>query len=170
MKIDKTILGVAAEFAVAAELCRRNIYAQPTFANLKRVDLLVLTLAGRTARVEVKAKQGRDWPNCKGISGDGVFLVFVDFAGKPTLERPDFYVLDATDWREVAENDARRCRTKHPDRRAEVSPTGVLTLPNEVNKAGKPHTGCGVRVEHIVAHKEAWAKVASHLGVELDGG
>lgn len=38
--IDRTLLGVAGEFSVATELCRRNIYAQPTFGNQKRVDLL----------------------------------------------------------------------------------------------------------------------------------
>ena len=34
MKIEKSILGVAGEFAVAAELCRRNIYAQLTLGVL----------------------------------------------------------------------------------------------------------------------------------------
>ena len=43
MKIDKSILGVAGEFAVASELCKRNIYAQLTLGNQKRVDLLVFS-------------------------------------------------------------------------------------------------------------------------------
>ncbi|MGH9891741.1 MAG: hypothetical protein ACREA0_07125 [bacterium] len=42
---------------MAAELCRRNIYAQLTLGNRKRVDLLTLSKSGRFLKVEVKAKQ-----------------------------------------------------------------------------------------------------------------
>jgi hypothetical protein len=38
MKISKSTLGLAADYAVASELCRRNIYAQPTFGHQKRTD------------------------------------------------------------------------------------------------------------------------------------
>lgn len=86
MAIDKSILGVAGEFAVAAELCRRGIYAQLTLGHRKRTDLLVVSETGRMYRIEVKAKQGRDWPNCRGISGQDSFLVFVDSAGKQDTE------------------------------------------------------------------------------------
>jgi hypothetical protein len=72
---DKAILGVAGEFAVAAELCRRNLYAQLTLGHQKRTDLLVFGQSGQMCRIEVKAKQGRDWPNCRGVSGAGVFIV-----------------------------------------------------------------------------------------------
>ena len=40
MKMDPQMVGIAAEFACASELPRRNIYAQPTFGRLKRTDLL----------------------------------------------------------------------------------------------------------------------------------
>ncbi len=96
-KIDKSILGIAGEFAVAAELCRRNICAQPTFGNQKRIDLLAFGQSGKMVRLEVKAKQGSSWPNCRGICGEGVFLVFVDFAEREEGDRPDFYVLSASD-------------------------------------------------------------------------
>ena len=39
--LEKETLGLAAEFAVASELCRRGIYAQLTLGNRKRTDLLV---------------------------------------------------------------------------------------------------------------------------------
>ena len=93
MKIEKSILGVAGEFAVAAELCRRNIYAQLTLGHQKRIDLLALLHDGNMLRIEVKAKQGREWPNCKGIYGDNTFIIFVDYREKAATERPDFYVL-----------------------------------------------------------------------------
>jgi hypothetical protein len=33
-------------------------------------------------RIQVKAKQGRVWPNCRGIVGRNIVLVLVDFAGR----------------------------------------------------------------------------------------
>ena len=95
MKIARSTIGLAAEFAVASELGRRNIYAQPTFGHQKRTDLLIFGKDNELLKVEVKGKQGREWPNCKGIYGRNVILVFVDFAGKSEFERPDFYILDA---------------------------------------------------------------------------
>ena len=68
MTIEKSILGIAGEFAVAAELCRRNIYTQLTLGNQKRIDLLTLSHAGRFLKIEVKAKQGTTWPSVKGLS------------------------------------------------------------------------------------------------------
>ena len=76
------MVGIAAEFAVASELGRRNVYAQPTFGHLKRTDLLILGESGVPLRVEVKGKQGDSWPNCKGIADDKSILVLVDFEGK----------------------------------------------------------------------------------------
>jgi len=37
MKIDRHTLGLSAEFAVASELCRRNIYAQLTLGLRKNI-------------------------------------------------------------------------------------------------------------------------------------
>jgi hypothetical protein len=41
--IEKEYLGLEAEFAVASELCRRDMYAQLTLGRRKRTDLLVET-------------------------------------------------------------------------------------------------------------------------------
>ncbi|GAH85546.1 unnamed protein product, partial [marine sediment metagenome] len=67
--VAKDILGLAAEFAVASELCRRNIYAQLTLGLRKRTDLLIETERGML-RVQVKGKQAREWPGVKGIYGE----------------------------------------------------------------------------------------------------
>jgi len=162
-KIDKSVLGVAGEFAVAAELCRRNIYAQPTFGHQKRMDLLAFGPGGRMLRVEVKAKQGHEWPNCRGIAGLDTFLVFVDFAGRLPAERPDFYILSSSEWRDTATAAMNRYKTKHPERRAIITDENLLRLPDEVNAQGREYVGCGVRPEHIAAHKEAWQKIADAL-------
>jgi hypothetical protein len=166
-KIDKGILGVAGEFAVAAELCRRNIYAQPTFGHQKRLDLLAFGSGGGMLRLEVKAKQGRDWPNCRGIAGCDVFLVFVDFAGKVENERPDFYVLSSDDWHRSVMAAAERYKAKHPERRVRVTDDNVLILPDEVNAQGKEYVGCGVRPEDIQPHREAWDKIVKALGFSV---
>ena len=163
MKIEKSILGVAGEFAVASELCRRNIYAQLTLGNMKRADLLVYSEIGRMARVEVKSKQGRDWPNCKGIYGENVFLVFVDFEHKTDNERPEFYVLSVADWQQTVDLGAKFYCKKHPNRRAKVDEENCLILPDEVNKNGQPYKGLGVRPEHISIHLGAWTKIRDFL-------
>lgn len=100
MRISKDILGLAAEFAVASELCRRNIYAQLTLGFRKRTDILVETEKAML-RIQVKGKQGREWPGCKGIYGRDIILVFVDFEKKKENERPDFYILTVKDWKEL---------------------------------------------------------------------
>lgn len=106
--ISREILGLAAEFAVASELCRRGIYAQLTLGNRKTTDLLVDAEGGRMIRIQVKAKQKRQWPALKGVSGTGIALVLVDYERKQLQERPDFYVLVPADWRALV----RRCLVK----------------------------------------------------------
>jgi len=169
-KIDKNILGVAGEFAVAAELCRRNIYAQPTFGNQKRMDLLAFGPAGEMLRLEVKTKQGGVWSNCRGIHGAGVFLVFVDFAGKEADARPDFYVLSAAEWREVALAEMGRYETKHPERRVILGEDNVLRLPDEVNAQGHEYCGVGVHPEYVTSYREAWHKVQEALAQSRSAG
>jgi hypothetical protein len=104
MPIDSQMISLAAEFAVASELARRNVYAQPTFGPLKRTDLLAFGNNGKPIRIEVKGKQGRTWPCCKGIGDDNSILIFVDFARKPQTVRPDCYVLTAKDWRALVKD------------------------------------------------------------------
>ena len=106
-KLGKDVLGLAAEYAVASELCRRDRYAQLTLGNYKRADLLVDSSAD-TYRVQVKAKQGRSWPGVQGISRESDFLVLVDYYGKSLCEMPDYYVLAFSDWRRIVRAEARR--------------------------------------------------------------
>ena len=170
--MDKSNLGLAGEFAVASELCRRDVYAQPTFGNQKRLDLLALVSSSRHIRIEVKAKQKGEWPSCKGISGENVFLVFVDFAGKSDTERPDFYVLSSNDWRQVVERELERLKQKYPDQRSTIGKIGdddenVLTLWDKVDPSRKCYEGCVVKPESIQTYKDAWDKIASTTGQEL---
>ncbi len=120
MRIDKSKLGIAGEYAVAAQLCRQGVYAQLTLGNLKRADLLVLSEKERMARIEVKSKQTREWPNCKGIYGENVFLILVDFESKDLNDQPDFYILSVNDWVQHVKQVIKKYKEKHPERRCEM--------------------------------------------------
>jgi hypothetical protein len=161
MKIEKCILGVAGEFAVAAELCRRNIYAQLTLGNQKGVDLLTLSRAGRFLKIEVKSKQGKTWPNQRGLPpGDG-FLVFVDFADREDLVRHDFFVLSADEWRAVALCQIARYLERNPNRNAIVDERSCPVFPDQINSSGKPYCGCSICVSDIEEHREKWSKITA---------
>ncbi len=143
-KIDANMLSVAAEFAVASELGRRNIYAQPTFGHRKRTDLLVFGKDDRPIRIEAKGKQFKQWPNCKGIADEKSILVLVDFAGKAETERPDFYILSSGDWLNFVKEEIR----KRPDKKIELDADNCPIWTTQV-KRGKPYRGIGVEVKDV---------------------
>jgi len=161
--ITRTLLGIAGEFAVAAELCRRNIYAQLTLGNLKRADLLVFFETGIMARIEVKSKQGPDWPNCLGISRTDEFIIFVDFERKSETDRPDFYILSLSDWNDLLQITVHNYSTKYPNRRVRIDEHNILVLDDEVNKYGKPYRGVGIKPNQILQHRDAWFKIMGYL-------
>ena len=72
MEIPKETLGLAGEYAVASELCKRGIYAQLTLGNRKSVDLLLGRLArssclrGEVTR-EAIHEQGEE---CRGLGAE----------------------------------------------------------------------------------------------------
>lgn len=156
MKLEKDKLGLAAEFAVASELCRRNIYAQLTLGLRKRTDILIETEQGML-RIQVKSKQGREWPGCKGISGEGIILVFVDYENKNDNDRPDFYILTVQDWEDVLER--------------ELILTGKVKR-NEVRiEKNIPiwtdgYAGMSVLPSMIKQYKEKWDKFVGIIGTD----
>jgi len=164
VKISRNTLGLAAEYAVASELCRRNVYAQLTLGYQKRTDLLIFGEGNRVVRIEVKGKQGREWPNCQGVYGENVFLVFVDFAGKGERERPDFYVLAVQDWVDFVDEQIARAKVERPEKRIEVDEHNVPVHITEVNAQGKPYRGMGVRPAKIKQHQEGWDKIVQAVG------
>lgn len=100
MSVASETIGLAGEYAVAAELCRRGVYCQLTLGNRKKTDLLVET-SERLFRVSVKAKQKQSWPRVSGIWQPGDLLVFVDYKSKEITTPPDFYVLNVAAWKKV---------------------------------------------------------------------
>lgn len=66
---QKASTGMAGEFYVAAELCRRGLHASVTYGNSKRADVLALDLASnRFVRIEVKTTR-RDKGSVLVMSG-----------------------------------------------------------------------------------------------------
>lgn len=163
MKINKELVGAAAEFAVASELGRRNVYAQPTFGHLKRTDLLIFGEKGTPLRIEVKGKQGDQWPNCKGISDNKSILVLVDFKGKEDTQRPDFYILTVSDWIDVVEQCIAKVKEKNPKEVVYRDENNVAVFESQRNRSGKPYLGMGIRVKDIEAFKERWDKITENL-------
>lgn len=155
MRIDKDVLGVAAEFAVASELGRRNIYAQPTFGHRKRTDLLIFGRNGRVLRLEVKGKQDKQWPRCMGIPDANTMLVLVDFQGKKESDRPDFYVLSVTDWRRFVNREIKRRRL---DGSVVLNNENCPTWPDNNGRRG---SGINVEVEYVRTYKERWDKITN---------
>ncbi len=164
-KVSPTTLGLAAEFAVASELCRRNLYAQLTLGHQKRTDILVFSEDGELTRIEVKSKQGREWPNCRGIFGSNIFLVFVDYHVKDLTSRPDFYILSVNDWRRVLNKRVEEITRKNPKKKITIDLENVSVFLDEINRYGKPYRGMSIRPSDLIRYKEKWEKIAKAVSV-----
>lgn len=161
MMKDKQIIGLAGEFAAASEICRRGIYAQLTLGKRKRTDLLIETERSML-RVQVKTKQGKQWPNIKGIYGEDIVMVLVDYEGKAENERPDFYILLERDWLEYI--NLRKKEEEKRGRKMEIDDWNCPIWPDQVNNAGKPYKGCDIEAKYIKQHKEKWEKILNRIG------
>jgi hypothetical protein len=153
----KESVGLAGEYAVASELCRRGHYAQLTLGSHKKTDLLVEIQSNASGdtfrRISVKAKLGNAWPKVTGIGDKGDILIFVDFRGKEDNERPDFYVLDIESWRSVVKIK----KSQHKDSKIDKKMNTLYWEPWEGNDKG--WRGCEVHPEDIVNFKEQWKNV-----------
>ena len=152
VRIPKPVLGLAGEYAVASEICRRGYHAQITFGRWKNTDILAVNLtSGRTVLVEVKSKQGKVWPSVKGIKGYNRVQVLVDYRGKEFLERPDFYVLDERFWRSYIEEVRGRLKEVREDetRIIHVWPDG--------------YEGVALKPEEIEEYRERWGILEEKL-------
>ena len=155
--ISKETLGLAAEFAVASELCRRGIYAQLTLGNRKSTDLLVDAEDGQMLRIQVKAKQKRQWPGLKGVSGPAMVLVLVDYEKKQLHERPDFFILVPADWKEFVRKSL--IKTGKVD-------SGVVTLNKQFVPTWRDnYVGMGVKADEVAKYKERWETIRELLGL-----
>ena len=148
-KLTRECLGLAGEYAVASELCRRHMYAQLTLGNHKETDILLET-ERRMLRIQVKAKQSREWPSISGLHRSDDFLVLVDFEGKGDTDRPDFYVLGLEGWKALVHAEQQRQPSIAVDDQWRVTwPDGwkgLNVMPGNVNAA-----------------KEQWGRISARL-------
>lgn len=156
----KEAVGLAGEYAVASELCRRGHYAQLTLGHHKKTDLLVEVRREASGelfrRVSVKSKFGKAWPKVTGIWEKGDLLIFVDFNGKQEAERPDFYILDVKAWKKVVQ-------FKHSKAKgSKIDDTNTLCWPPGRGD-DKGWRGHAVRVEDVAHHKERWENVGKRM-------
>ncbi len=146
---NKEAVGLAGEYAVASELCKRGYYAQLTLGNHKKTDLLI-DHNGKLLRVSVKTKTGATWPKVTGIWEQGDILIFVDFKGKDDNDRPDFYVLGVEQWKSVVKK-----LQKAKSGNGKIDGTNTLYWdPWEGNDKG--WRGCSVSVKVISQYQNCW--------------
>ena len=149
--LEKETLGLAGEYAVASELCRRGAYCQLTLGNRKKTDLIVDPKDKPLFRISVKAKQKRNWPSVKGIWQKDDLLVFVDYKDKSLSEPPDFYVVNVAGWKKVVGRVLKRLN----DDRAKVDSENTIYWPGEEGEKNS-FTGCTIKVNDIADFKDAW--------------
>ncbi len=112
-------------------------------------------------RIEVKGKQGYQWPNCKGIPNDQSILVLVDFQGKSNAQRPDFYILTFSDWKELVDFLVLEAKRKDPNQVIEIDEDYAPVWINQVNSKGQPYRGIGFGSNQVEKFKEQWQKITS---------
>ena len=161
--IHKALLGIAGEYSVAAELARRNIYAQLTLGNQKRTDLLIFSeKSNKFLKVEVKCKQSKSWPNCKGINDKQSVIIFVDFKNIALGDRPDFYILTNSDWKQLVCEKERWYNVKYPNRKTEIC-NNILRLLNEIKSNGQVYEGCSIFTSDVERYiKKAGTKFLNY--------
>lgn len=158
-KVPPQTIGLAAEFAVASELCRRGVYTQLTLGNLKRTDLLVFSDNGSVVRIEVKGKQSSAWPSCKGVFAQNSFLVFVDYQHRADTTPPDFYILTVAEWKACVRRRFREIRKRSHDKRMEIDSENCPIFPDEITPSGNPRRGITVSLVLVARHRDQWEKI-----------
>ena len=107
-KVSSTLVGVAGEYFVAAELSRLGYIASITLRNTKGIDIIATNEEGtRTVNIQVKTRrQGlKDWivsQKAEKIKDKNIFYVFVALKGDD--EKPDYHIVSS---KEIANNVAK---------------------------------------------------------------
>jgi len=95
--LESTLVGVAGEYFVAAELTRRGWLASITLRNSRGVDIIASdSEASRAVTIQVKTsiKSGAKWilsKKAESFAGEGHYYIFVLLGG--LASRPDFYIV-----------------------------------------------------------------------------
>jgi hypothetical protein len=147
-------LGLAGEYAVASELCRRGLYAQLTLGHHKKTDLIVETKNG-FLRLSVKSKRnGSTWRNVTGIWQRGDRFVFVDYKNKEKIDGPDFYILSVKQWKRVMDLIKKRHKKRGDPCKVDTKTNTLYWPPSKKNPKG--WKGCSVSIDDVSPYKNRW--------------
>ncbi len=170
---------MAGEYFITSELLLRDIYAQPTFGNRKKMDILIVDYEGSNTKIiEVKSSQtDQRFPMIKGIPlQNNRVIIFLDYEDKLPKEKPDVYILKAVDWFELMEkliaNEVDRWRIKKPRPKRNHKPRGpddrriwVLNHPNCVLREIKENN----EIKYIVEDRASKESKEIAIIKELEG-
>ncbi|MGN6438896.1 MAG: hypothetical protein ACTHMM_20300 [Agriterribacter sp.] len=96
-KLSNSLIGIAGEYYVAAELSRRGFMASITLRNNDSIDIHASRQSDNSLiAIQVKTQQraGASWllnQKSEQLVGDNVYYIFVTLKGEQ--ERPDFYIV-----------------------------------------------------------------------------
>ena len=147
-KLSKELLGLAGEYAVASELCRRGLYSQLTLGNHKRTDILIESNT-KMIRISVKAKQGKEWLTGKEIFRDDDFLILVDFQNKNLNDSLYFYIINKSYWSVMIKDEVERKKDR------------IEKVENDVIHFKNGYKGMNVQVKHVLDYKDKWNLITS---------
>lgn len=146
--IPTELLSLAGEYAVASHLCRLGHYAQLTFGNRKRTDIMVDAPDGRLFRIEVKTKQGSEWLRVQPPN-EGDLAILVDLQRKAQDDTPDFYILTRSDWKDLISEH----RIRYP--KMLVAEDYSVTWPDGWK-------GVNLKAEWVQLYRDSWGKMDHH--------
>ena len=86
------------------------------------------------------------------------FIVFVDFYNKSDTERPDFYVLTSSDWRNCILRKSRD-RARKGLSPVEVTDVNSPIFPKEIQKNGTAREGMAVPLSYVEKEQDEWWKI-----------
>jgi hypothetical protein len=154
---QKSFLSQFGEFAVAAELNRRQFYASVTYGNQKSMDIIALSDHGHYAIIEVKTSDKNRFPT--GLSpskqkeiNDRRFWVFVKTKLGPDNPETEFYVLSDQEIKSIQSKRDKQYFYKYK-----------LKHRKEFKGKGVPN----VTLEDIESHKDCWDKIHKYLNKKL---
>jgi len=154
--VEKHLIGLAGEYAVASEICRRGMNAVVTLGKRKSVDIIVED-ESLARLIQVKTKTGREWPGVKGVKGDNI-LILVDFQKRKLMERADFYIFNAEDWENFQSERIKFYEKKYGVNSFKVRDDGVLIWPAKT-EGKSAYVGIGILAENVADFKENWDKI-----------
>lgn len=156
-KVERQLAGFAGEYAVACELCRRNVFAQVVYGKWKDTDVLAVNLdTGKSILIEVKTKTGEQWPAVRGLRGGNRVLVFVDFENKGLNKRPDFYIMDDEDWQQYLQ----KLKAQYPEMQID---DGYIPRWPAKTPGKSDYLGVEMSVSDVKGCQERWEKILDKL-------